>query len=107
MGLSPEHAKTNLKLEERIIEKAARPEILARKPWHDVEHIRDALRFKTVSSTFEDCGKAQGIVLKETDAQVVKLDAEAVLSAAKQKTYQYNIREMLLDNQSATSKWES
>jgi hypothetical protein len=75
-GLTVDLAKTNLKEEAKIIEKAARPERLAKMPSHDVEHIRDALRFKVVNSSLEDFGKALDIVLKETGAQVVKLDTE-------------------------------
>lgn len=38
----------NEKRPERILEKSRRPEIRAVKPWFDVEHVRDALRFKVV-----------------------------------------------------------
>ncbi len=33
---------------QKIIEKAARPEILEKKPWFGIEHIRDSQRFTTV-----------------------------------------------------------
>ena len=38
----------NVKAPEKILQKASRPTILAKKPWHAVEHIRDSYRFKTV-----------------------------------------------------------
>lgn len=40
-------SKSNIKAPEKILEKANRPGVKARKPWHDVEHIRDSFRFKT------------------------------------------------------------
>lgn len=38
----------------KIIEKANRAEVKAKKPWHDVEHIRDAFRFRAGIKKFED-----------------------------------------------------
>ena len=66
--------KSSYKLPERIIEKATRPIILAERPWHDVEHIRDALRFKVISNTLEDFGNSLRLMLEKTGAQVVELD---------------------------------
>ena len=36
----------------KVTQKARRPSILAKKPWHDVSHIRDSYRFKTVIDDF-------------------------------------------------------
>jgi hypothetical protein len=36
----------------KVTQKARRPSILANKPWHDVSHIRDSYRFKTVIDDF-------------------------------------------------------
>jgi len=38
----------------KVTQKARRPSILAEKPWHDVSHIRDSYRFKTVVDDFRD-----------------------------------------------------
>jgi len=39
---------------DKILAKAQRPEIKKSKPWFDVEHIRDSLRFRTRIEKFED-----------------------------------------------------
>jgi hypothetical protein len=41
-------SKSNRKTPEAILAKAARPSILATKPWHTIRHVRDSFRFKTV-----------------------------------------------------------
>lgn len=38
----------------KVTQKARRPSILATKPWHDVSHIRDSYRFKTVVDDFRE-----------------------------------------------------
>jgi len=38
----------------KVTQKANRPSIKAKKPWHDVSHIRDSYRFKTVIPDFRD-----------------------------------------------------
>ena len=47
--------KYSLKLPERIQAKASRPSIRSEKPWHDIEHVRDGLRFK-VNKALESAG---------------------------------------------------
>lgn len=69
-------AKSNFKTPEVITEKASRPSILEKNPAHDVEHVRDSFRFKTVSNTLEDFGRALDIIIKETGAELVKIDTE-------------------------------
>jgi len=44
----------NIKDLAKVIQKANRPSILAKKPWHKVSHIRDSYRFKTVIKDFRD-----------------------------------------------------
>ena len=44
----------NIKDLAKVIQKANRPSILAKKPWHKVSHIRDSYRFKTVIEDFRD-----------------------------------------------------
>ena len=57
----------------KILEKAKRPEIIAKKPWHDVEHIRDSYRFKTVVATFDQIAEAFAIV-RSKGIGIVKVD---------------------------------
>jgi predicted RNA methylase len=66
-------SKMSDKDDEKVLAKAARPSILAEKPWHGVEHIRDALRFKTKITNFS---QVMGIfqILKRHGIEVVKLD---------------------------------
>jgi len=44
----------NVKDLSKVTQKARRPSILAAKPWHDVSHIRDSYRFKTVVDDFRN-----------------------------------------------------
>ena len=44
----------NVKDLAKVTQKANRPSILAKKPWHKTSHIRDSYRFKTVIDDFRD-----------------------------------------------------
>lgn len=44
----------NIKDLAKVTQKASRPSILAKKPWHKVSHIRDSYRFKTVIDDIRD-----------------------------------------------------
>ncbi len=48
---------SNRKRKERILAKATRPAILSEKPWFNVEHIRDGLRFRTALENLDDLPK--------------------------------------------------
>jgi predicted transcriptional regulator len=63
----------NVKDLSKVTQKAQRPSILASKPWHNVSHIRDSYRFKTV---IDDFRKVPGIFNKLLDAGIslVKID---------------------------------
>lgn len=63
----------NVKDLSKVTQKAQRPSILAAKPWHNVSHIRDSYRFKTV---IDDFRKVPGIFNKLLDAGIslVKID---------------------------------
>ena len=66
-------SKTSFKETEKILSKSVRPSILAKKPWHGVEHIRDAYRFKSVPvdiNQLADIAKA----IKDAGIEVVKID---------------------------------
>lgn len=70
-------SQDNVKLPERIVEKARRPSIIAEKPWHDVAHIRDSYRFKTVLTDIKQLPRIVG----ELDqlGSVIKPDVYKVL----------------------------
>ena len=55
--------------------KAQREEILLKKPWHSVEHIRDAIRFRTVVNDLKDIPK---IIeeLKSRGFEIIKPEPE-------------------------------
>lgn len=69
---------SNVKAPAAILAKAKRPAILAAKPWHDVEHIRDSFRFKTVLDSIE---QLPAIVdkLNSLGVEVVKADVDKVM----------------------------
>jgi len=72
-------SKTSFKEKAKILEKAQRPSIRAEKPWHDVEHVRDAFRFKTVINDFEDIPEAIAHFENE-NIQVVKPDTKKLFT---------------------------
>ena len=57
----------------KVTQKARRPSILATKPWHDVSHIRDSYRFKTVIPDFRDVPAIFNELLAE-GIELVKID---------------------------------
>lgn len=72
-------SNTNHKTPEKIAEKAKRPEILKKQPWHDVEHIRDSFRFKTI---LPDLSVLPAIAhdLKNSGIEAVKVDTGKLLN---------------------------
>lgn len=71
-------SKANRKAPEKILEKANRPSILEKKPWHDVEHLRDSFRFKTVLDDIRQLPRI-GQILEEMGVGFVKVDTAKVL----------------------------
>lgn len=71
-------SKTSHKEPQAIADKANRQSIKDVKPWHDVEHIRDSFRFKTVLKDLEDLPKIAEQI-KEANIEVIKTDTEKVL----------------------------
>lgn len=71
-------SKDSVKENGKIGAKASRPEILARKPWHDVEHIRDSYRFKTVLDSIDQLPEIASR-LRALGAEIVKADVDKVL----------------------------
>jgi hypothetical protein len=71
----------DFKLADRIKSKAERPSIREKKPWFDVEHIRDSYRFKTVLGDITVLPKiAKDIV--DAGFEVIKIDTEKTLEPA-------------------------
>ena len=69
----------NVKDPAKILAKASRPDIKEKKPWFDVEHVRDSYRFKAKMNDLADAPKIVE-VLKKHGVQVVKLDTEKMTS---------------------------
>jgi hypothetical protein len=63
---------------DRIKDKPARPDIRQKKPWHDVEHIRDALRFRTPLQRLDAVCDAFAVLL-EKKLGIVKTDLDKML----------------------------
>lgn len=72
-------SNANIKKPETILSKASRPSILAEKPWHGVEHIRDTLRFQTKISRFEQIEQAAEAMLAQ-GYSIVKIDTKKMLA---------------------------
>lgn len=72
-------SKYNFKQPDRIAEKAQRPEILRKKPWFDVEHIRDGFRFKTVLSNLTVLPRIAE-QLKASGFEIIKIDTDKLLN---------------------------
>ena len=69
----------SVKAPEKILQKASRPLIRLAKPWHDVEHIRDSYRFKTILDSITQLPE---IIkrLEDSGIEIIKRDTEKVLS---------------------------
>lgn len=64
---------------DKVIQKATRPSILYKKPWHNVSHIRDTYRFQT---QIDDIMQAPAIFQRLLDAGVtiVKIDTNKLFN---------------------------
>lgn len=71
-------SKVSFKDPADIAEKASRPSIKTDRPWFDVEHVRDALRFKTVLQDLTDLPRLIED-LKKSGFEIIKCDAEKLL----------------------------
>jgi len=72
-------SNSNIKQQDRILAKASRPSIRAKKPWHGVEHIRDSFRFKTVLKDLRDLPAILRTVETKLGAEIIKRDTEKFL----------------------------
>jgi N12 class adenine-specific DNA methylase len=71
--------KYSIKLPERIQGKASRPSIRDEAPWHDIEHVRDGLRFKVTLTHFN---QIEGIVQEFANAgiEIIKFDTKKMFA---------------------------
>lgn len=77
-GVPGTTSKSSVKLDETIIGKAHRPSILAEKPWHTIEHVRDTLRFKSEITSVKDIVPIAEKLAKQ-GWEVVKVDTEKLM----------------------------
>lgn len=63
----------NVKDLSKVTQKARRPSILSVKPWHDVSHIRDSYRFKTIIDDFRNVPAIFNELLRD-GISLVKID---------------------------------
>lgn len=71
--------KWNRKAPDRIVSKANRPSIKAKKPWHEIEHVRDTLRFTATAKDYHAVEQALSCVL-DAGIKIVKFDAEKMIA---------------------------
>jgi N12 class adenine-specific DNA methylase/2'-5' RNA ligase len=69
----------SFKKTQNILGKANRPSIKDAKPWFDVEHVRDSLRFKTKLETLEDIETVANIV-RDEGLGIVKIDSSKMVT---------------------------
>lgn len=72
-------SKWSIKDPEKILNKANRPSIKAVKEWHDVEHIRDSFRFKTVLDNIDQIRDVYDKI-NSSGFEIVKVDTDKVLN---------------------------
>ncbi len=72
-------SNSNVKTPTSILGKASRPSIRKKKPWHDVEHIRDSFRFKTVLKDLRDLPAILDAVETQLGAAIIKRDTAKFL----------------------------
>ena len=73
-------SNSNVKSPESLLAKATRPSILVRKPWHNIEHIRDSFRFKTVLKDLRDLPAIVRQLEMKLGAKIIKRDTEKFLN---------------------------
>jgi len=71
-------SRTNFKKIATIKSKAVRPEVLQKKPWFTVAHIRDGFRFMTEINDVSDATRAMEL-LRSAGVTVVKADTEKLV----------------------------
>jgi len=67
-------SKEGRKKHEVILEKIERPDLLARKPFMQIEHVSDTYRFQTELTKTTDVMEAINMAMKATGAEVAALD---------------------------------
>ncbi len=94
-------SKTSFKEVETIVEKSQRPSILAKRPWFQVENVRDSYRFKTVIEPDVELGAVGPALDKLLEAipgaQVIKADT-TMLFEPKQWGWRAAVFDMQMPN---------
>ena len=73
------NSSDNIKDPAKVIEKANRPSILEKKPWHNVSHVRDTYRFQTELEDFRDVPLMMRD-LRQQGISIVKADTDKMFS---------------------------
>jgi hypothetical protein len=77
--LAKTESKLNVKEDVKILEKAQRPEILSKKPWHDVEHGLESQRVADVLDSLDQLPKVVD-ALRDAGIEAVKVDTGKLLT---------------------------
>lgn len=96
-------SESDLKKPEKVLSKSQRPEILAQKPWHDVEHIRDALRSKTRINHISDVQHAVD-EFRKAGIDIVKKDTGKMF-APKEWGWRFSALDLRMPNGQITEHY--
>ncbi len=82
------YATIDEKSDESILKKVSRPKVLLEYPKYEMQHIRDALRFKCIVSTVVDAFRLLALLVDETQwaergVHAVKVDLKKILKPKK------------------------
>ncbi len=72
-------SEIDFKKPQEILDKANRAEIKQKKPWFEIEHVRDSFRFRTPVDNLNELPKIVE-ALKDSEFEVVKLDLDKLLT---------------------------
>ena len=73
------NSSDNIKDPRKVVEKANRPSILEKKPWHNISHVRDTYRFQTELEDFRDI-PSMVKDLRRQGIDLVKVDTDKMFS---------------------------
>lgn len=73
------NSSDNIKDPRKVVQKANRPSILEKKPWHNISHVRDTYRFQTELEDFRDI-PSMVKELRRQGVDLVKVDTDKMFS---------------------------
>ena len=73
------NSSDNIKDPRKVVQKANRPSILEKKPWHNISHVRDTYRFQTELEDFRDI-PSMVKDLRRQGIDLVKVDTDKMFS---------------------------